>query len=541
MVIKVNENILYVKKLKEKYKMVGLEEKFQEFEKNRKGIDKENKKKLLKEYPDIPKKLLELLLYCDGSNPIYFLGSDVEDGRLPYYLLSSKEMIATKDYPVKYHSYDINREDGSDEFVSEEITRDINNVSWLHFADCMNNGGSSRLFIDFTPSDKGKKGQVIRFVHDDDRLEVIADSFDDYLKMLLDNNLPFIYNDEEMGTKTKKIKKDDNKKNNKLDFGSYLLFLFVLVLIVPPFFGFYLISFIVLVIFFLVIIGIAVFGKKNNGDKAVVKEEVKEPEEPILSQEQVNEILKEIEKRTKTVSYKIKTIESNNLSIFDSKFGGLPYWDLKLEYPKDNYGNNMILLAQINFEKEKFDNELLPKKGILQFYISTEDGYGLFGKNGYEVYYHDKINHNISKEDIVKLGIKASDEIDDFPIQKELALEFNKSIESLAPTSEYTFESLFKEITKDKFDIDLDVPIYQVLDKENSSKLYDEVIGSKILGCPYFCQQEPAFVEDNILLLQIDSDDSIIWGDSGVCNFFIKKEDLKNKDFSNVLYNWDCC
>jgi len=44
------------------------------------------------------------------------------------------------------------------------------------------------------------------------------------------------------------------------------------------------------------------------------------------------------------------------------------------------------------------------------------------------------------------------------------------------------------------------------------------------------------------LLLQLDSDDSIdlMWGDSGVGNFFIKDEDLKNLNFSNVLYNWDC-
>lgn len=259
-----NENIEYVKKLKEKYKIVGLQDQFQEFEKNKEGLDKENKKKLFKEYPDIPEKLLELLEYCDGSNPICFFGSDVEDGKLPYYLLSSKEMIATKDYPVKYHSYDINREDGSDEFVSEEITRDINNVKWLHFADCINNGGTSRLFIDFTPSDKGKKGQVIRFVHDDDRLEIISDSFDDYLKMLLDNNLPFIYNDEEVNKKMKKQIKKVTKKNNKSDYGSYFLLLFVMGLIIPLFLGFYFISLIVLTIFILVIIGISII-EKNNG------------------------------------------------------------------------------------------------------------------------------------------------------------------------------------------------------------------------------------------------------------------------------------
>ncbi|MFR6587725.1 MAG: DUF1963 domain-containing protein [Ruminococcus sp.] len=32
----------------------------------------------------------------------------------------------------------------------------------------------------------------------------------------------------------------------------------------------------------------------------------------------------------------------------------------------------------------------------------------------------------------------------------------------------------------------------------------------------------------------------IMWGDSGICNFFIHSEALRNCDFSEVLYNWDC-
>ena len=32
----------------------------------------------------------------------------------------------------------------------------------------------------------------------------------------------------------------------------------------------------------------------------------------------------------------------------------------------------------------------------------------------------------------------------------------------------------------------------------------------------------------------------ICWGDLGVGNFFINREALKRRDFSRVLYNWDC-
>ena len=32
----------------------------------------------------------------------------------------------------------------------------------------------------------------------------------------------------------------------------------------------------------------------------------------------------------------------------------------------------------------------------------------------------------------------------------------------------------------------------------------------------------------------------IMIGDCGVMNFFINREKLRNKDFSDVFYNWDC-
>lgn len=31
-----------------------------------------------------------------------------------------------------------------------------------------------------------------------------------------------------------------------------------------------------------------------------------------------------------------------------------------------------------------------------------------------------------------------------------------------------------------------------------------------------------------------------MWGDMGVANFFIRREDLLRRDFSRVWYTWDC-
>ena len=65
-------------------------------------------------------------------------------------------------------------------------------MKWLHFSDCMNNAGTSQLFIDFSPSEKGVKGQIVRFLHDPDEIGVIADSFDEYLEELIESGLDFI-------------------------------------------------------------------------------------------------------------------------------------------------------------------------------------------------------------------------------------------------------------------------------------------------------------------------------------------------------------
>ena len=59
----------------------------------------------------------------------------------------------------------------------------------------MNNGGTSQLFIDFTPSEQGKKGQIIRFLHDPDEFRVIAENFEEYLQKLIDNEYDFINED----------------------------------------------------------------------------------------------------------------------------------------------------------------------------------------------------------------------------------------------------------------------------------------------------------------------------------------------------------
>jgi uncharacterized protein YwqG len=67
--------------------------------------------------------------------------------------------------------------------------------------------------------------------------------------------------------------------------------------------------------------------------------------------------------------------------------------------------------------------------------------------------------------------------------------------------------------------------------------------GHKVGGYAYFTQDDPRRTDDPMLLLfQLDSDEraDLMWGDMGVGHFFIRAADLEKRDFSRVLYDWDC-
>lgn len=191
----------YIEELKKAYYKNDGKEYWDKFEKIKIGATKENIKKIKEEFPETPDSLIELLKIVDGTYhreyqgekiTFYFLGSDVMG--YPYYLLSSSQILENKkDGYCLFGGYiDGEYEDVE---VDEKITDDSEKIKWLHFSDCMNNGGTSQLFIDFLPSEKGVKGQIVRYLHDPDEIEVIADSFDEYLEKLMEHDLDFISKD----------------------------------------------------------------------------------------------------------------------------------------------------------------------------------------------------------------------------------------------------------------------------------------------------------------------------------------------------------
>ena len=191
----------YFDGLKAAYYRYGGQEMWDRFASVVHGADQRDLDRLTTLYPDIPESLIELLKLVDGTYyreypadkvVFYFLGSDYEG--YPYYLLSARQMVETRHQAKEFFDYFVTRE-YDDIPVDEGVCDDLDKLDWLHFSDCCNNGGTSQLFIDFSPSAKGKKGQVLRFLHDPDELVIVADSFDEYLQMLIDQDYPFIDED----------------------------------------------------------------------------------------------------------------------------------------------------------------------------------------------------------------------------------------------------------------------------------------------------------------------------------------------------------
>ncbi|WP_156286311.1 YwqG family protein [Oceanivirga salmonicida] len=261
-------------------------------------------------------------------------------------------------------------------------------------------------------------------------------------------------------------------------------------------------------------------------------------------------IIEELRKETLKESILINVKESDNIELTASKFGGYPYIPFDENVPLDSNGDPLYLIAQINCS-DLPENNIYPKKGLLQFFIGTDDLWGLDFDNqisgqGHKVIYYENIDKNVTQEDVMK-KYKLEEYVEmPLDIETTLALSFGKEMQAI----EYNtlgFDEMFikkynKYFPKNKIEDIWDI------DDDFMDEISEEFLSfqSRIGGYPSFTQSDMREDDNildkyNILLLQIDSNnDYIMWGDSGIANFFITKEMLDKKDFTKVLYNWDC-
>lgn len=232
-------------------------------------------------------------------------------------------------------------------------------------------------------------------------------------------------------------------------------------------------------------------------------------------------------------------------SLFASKVGGLPYLPSDTEIPTDKNGDPLQFLAQADC-RELSELPDFPHSGLLQFWIGRDDGYGLFNEGGSRVIWYETIDDTVTEE-AVRARLDDLPEADS-PVDGEYGMAFTLQKEAV-PSAVFNFSQLFTPIFNRLYpESPIESPDDLGDDINEMIWNYTENSGHKFGGYPMFTQWDPRDENDarTVLLFQLDSDYSgketkVIWGDSGVCGFFCTPEELKERNFSNVLYNWDCC
>ncbi len=235
--------------------------------------------------------------------------------------------------------------------------------------------------------------------------------------------------------------------------------------------------------------------------------------------------------------------------VYSTKLGGVPYMPKDAEYPCGRDGKPLRLLAQLNFDE--FPHLQYYPSGILQFFCKDDFKFGMNTKNlseqeNFRIVYYDTITNRenlLSESEMPTIG---EHPFATFPIIKETALTPSEVKTDTLKLGDYRFENLLFEFAK----------LYKLCPKKTKSmidlpeSLKDTIYNSfsqkctAIGGYPSF-KKDPRETNSELrscdeVLLRLDSADlnGYINGFSSCC-FLISMEDLRNRNFSKVVYYWE--
>lgn len=287
--------------------------------------------------------------------------------------------------------------------------------------------------------------------------------------------------------------------------------------------------------------------RKYFGDLTARPQAVARHEEPALSDEEVDAQYAAVQRalaRFPLPSVRIRALPGKATHPWQSKFGGIPYWPRHETYPVTPKGEPLYMVAQLNLA-EMPPLPGYPNSGLLQFFIADDDVMGLkFGNAGEEtirmnsdgsgsrVIYHREITEDAAA---LATDLPHCGQAESMPLGDEYALAFEYE-DQLPLHTDHRFDAALAGLSAISDD---------VMERlwENS-----EQTQSRFGGYAYFTQDDVRHGTapgDWLLLFQMDTDDEegveIMWGDCGVGNWFIHRDDLARQDFSRAWYNWDCC
>lgn len=229
----------------------------------------------------------------------------------------------------------------------------------------------------------------------------------------------------------------------------------------------------------------------------------------------------------------ISSVEAAPEKAQRSQLGGLPWWPVGKPYPTAADGHTPLhLLIQLNLADVP-DIGLLPRDGLLQFFIGADATFGCdFAHEGPAPGFHcafhaDLVAKAADLEPHVLLGPESS------PLDTPLAarsLLFSTVTMTVDPT-DFRFETMLPAIHEDP----------ELLE---AYALWHASVPMRLGGYPSFVQDDPRLFATrdlgDVTLLTLDTTDGIMWGDAGAAQFLMRSADLARRDFSRVTYNWDC-
>ena len=280
--------------------------------------------------------------------------------------------------------------------------------------------------------------------------------------------------------------------------------------------------------------------------------------------EKIKKFIEEFKKLENRETIKINLISETKTPLTSSNVAGWFYLPKTSTIPTTSKGEQLMYLAQINCE-ELPENSIYPSKGIMQFWIFGGD-YNL--GNDYtkptsdskkRVIYYPEIEEHFTEAELAEMYKPEEDKKEGeliTPINDgaPFAMSFEKTSQWPLP-NDFRFEEIFNEKLNEHIEETKAEEGFESYDigEEESYDIIEELDipnHTQIGGYGNFTQEDPRMYDDfedyTELLFQLDSefgtdDYYILWGDCGVGNFFATKEQLRNLDFAECLYSWDCC
>lgn len=272
----------------------------------------------------------------------------------------------------------------------------------------------------------------------------------------------------------------------------------------------------------------------------------------------------ELKART-AIKLNFSELDEAKIGIGQSKFGGLPDLPASEMWPITKNNKPMFFIAQINLaEVSAFNTEKeLPEKGVLYFFSDFNDSDYSWGSNKTDRQFHKVIlfEGDLTQLKRTQMPKREEDDPDYHDRISTAEIKFLSTVELPMPFSYHYDQAISNnhEIDEETFEVyeDSILGMAGEFEVKNGKNIYNA--DHKLLGHSNNVQNsmedecQAIFsgmklkevengIEDWVLLLQIDSDDEIgtEWGDMGKIYYWIRKQDLEKKDFSNVQVYFQC-